>query len=106
MEIQCKDGYTRKFSLHKGGSRPRDKRIYTCFDCKSWEQYGHLQEHTCKEAIKNQGRLYDRWGEYFLLTGHESIDTCFWCGVRTKRRYCSDDCRINYLRHYSWFHAS
>lgn len=40
------------------------------------------------------------------MTGNESVETCFWCGAATKRRYCKGtDCRSNYVSRFHWFEA-
>jgi hypothetical protein len=53
-----------------------------------------------------RGVMKDRWGNYKLLTGLESTETCFWCGARTWKRYCSKECQTHYLNNFSWLFAS
>jgi hypothetical protein len=50
----------------------------------------------------------DRWSEYKILSGHEDPESCFWCGVSVKahRRYCCEEHRDLYYRHFYWPMAS
>lgn len=50
--------------------------------------------------------MEDCWGKYYNLTGNESIETCFWCGTKTWKRYCSEKCKEEYLYSFSWTYAS
>lgn len=58
----------------------------------------------------------DQWGQFYDMTGHEAKGFCFWCGKRSgkpnafipifHKRYCNDECRNNYYKHFIWKYAS
>ena len=65
--------------------------------------------------LGTQGR--DRFGQFLFCTGFETSGTrwekaahCWWCGRefpdKRPRRYCSEDCRKEYYRHFQWPWAS
>lgn len=51
--------------------------------------------------------MEDRWGYFYILSGHEAVGHCFWCGIPTKRqrRYCSRSHAYLYLTFYHWHDA-
>ncbi len=55
-----------------------------------------------KVLSKNTSIGLDQWGTFYHLTKLESKGCCFWCGVKTRGRYCSSSHRLQYLRHYNW----
>lgn len=50
----------------------------------------------------------DSFGPYTLFTGNEAPGHCFWCGagIKRNRRYCSDEHRDEYYKHFCWPDAS
>ena len=48
----------------------------------------------------------DRWGYYYDMTGHEAPGCCFWCGKKTKYRYCCEEHGTLYRNNYMWTFAS
>ena len=48
--------------------------------------------------------LEDRYGSYYLLTGHEEKGHCFWCGatVTRGRRYCCKEHQEKYHMYFFW----
>ncbi len=58
-----------------------------------------------KVLYKDEGVGLDQWGVFYKLTTLEAKGYCFWCGVRTRGRYCSGSHRLQYLRHFNWSYA-
>lgn len=51
--------------------------------------------------------MHDRWGNYQAFTGEESPLKCFWCGCSVRnRRYCCEEHRDEYYRHFYWPEAA
>jgi len=58
------------------------------------------------ETGKLTGQRRDAFGKYQLFTGYEGSGRCWWCGGefrdRRRRRYCGEECRLEYHRHFYW----
>ncbi len=57
-----------------------------------------------KPALGTEG--HDCFGYFTYCTGHENSQHCWWCNKgfpdKRRRRFCSEDCRHEYFRHFLW----
>jgi len=71
-------------------------------------RYFHYQREFLSVIGEGNGAGIDKYGKFYSFTGNEARRKCFWCGADVKKgnkRYCSNEHKILYLKHFWWPHA-